>query len=119
MRSIRGKILIIVISFLLILCTAFSVYSLITTANYKRLRIEALVSRVQFESERLNGSISVMEQDAAGLANAGRAYYSYARHNDMHGRKLLRHLVRTVPVQSAQTARQLLYVLFAEPRTGL
>ena len=74
MRSIRGKILIIVISFLLILCTAFSVYSLITTANYKRLRIEALVSRVQFESERLNGSISVMEQDAAGLANAGRAY---------------------------------------------
>ena len=93
MRSIRGKILIIVISFLLILCTAFSVYSLITTANYKRLRIEALVSRVQFESERLNGSISVMEQDAAGLANAGRAYYSYARHNDMHGRKLLQEIM--------------------------
>lgn len=93
MRSIRGKILIIVISFLLILCLAFSAYSLITTANYKRLRVEALISRVQFESERLNRSISVMEQDAVGLANAGRAYYSYARDNDEHGKKLLQELM--------------------------
>lgn len=93
MHSIRGKILAIVISFLLILCLAFSVYSLITTANYKRLRVEALVSRVQFESERLNRSISVMEQEAVGLANAGRAYYSYARHNDSHGKKILLELM--------------------------
>ena len=97
MHSIRGKILAIVISFLLILCLAFSVYSLITTANYKRLRVEALVSRVQFESERLNRSISVMEQEAVGLANAGRAYYSYARHNDSHGKKILLFSIFIVP----------------------
>lgn len=89
MRSIRGKILLIVISFLIILCTAFIVYSQITTANYKRLRTEALVSRVLFESERLNRVIAVMEQDAAGLAAAGRAYHSYARDNALRGKSIL------------------------------
>ena len=89
MRSIREKILLIVISFLIILCTAFIVYSQITTANYKRLRTEALVSRVLFESERLNRVIAVMEQDAAGLAAAGRAYHSYARDNALRGKSIL------------------------------
>ena len=89
MRSIRGKILLIVISFLIILCTAFIVYSQITTANYKRLRTEALVSRALFESERLNRVIAVMEQDAAGLAAAGRAYHSYARDNALRGKSIL------------------------------
>ena len=69
--SIRTKILVIVLAFVAVLCASFIVYSVFTTANYKRLRLESIEKTVEFETEKVNKKIAEIELGAIHFAVSG------------------------------------------------
>ena len=69
--SIRTKILVIVLAFLAFLGMTFIVYSVFTTGNYKRLRLESIESTVEFETEKVNKTIAGIERGAVHFAISG------------------------------------------------
>jgi methyl-accepting chemotaxis protein len=75
MLSIRTKILTITLVLLAFLGTAFVLYSVITTRNYKRLRLEGIEKTVAFETEKVNKLIAEMERGAVYLAVNGLVFY--------------------------------------------
>lgn len=97
MRSIRAKIFLVVISFLLIMCFAFSFYAVNTTTNYRKLRIDELAATVQYKSERINTTITEMEQDALSLANAARVFYLYTDRRTSVGESIVLNNIRIFP----------------------
>ena len=97
MRSIRAKIFLVVISFLLIMSFAFSFYAVNTTTNYRKLRINELAATVQYKSERINTYITEMEQDALSLANAGSVFYLYTDRSQKIGNTIVLNNIRTFP----------------------
>ncbi|MDR2702465.1 MAG: SpoIIE family protein phosphatase [Spirochaetaceae bacterium] len=70
-HSLRTKILIIVLVFLALVGTAFVLYSMATTVNYKRLRLEGIRKTVEFETEKANKLIAELEHGAIVLAIDG------------------------------------------------
>lgn len=97
MRSIRAKIFLVVISFLLIMSFAFSFYAVNTTTNYRKLRINELAATVQYKSERINTYITEMEQDALSLANAASVFYLYTNRSKEIGNTIVLNNIRTFP----------------------
>lgn len=73
--SIRTKILVIVLGFFSLIAAAFAAYSVITTENYRTLRIDEITKTVAFESERVGKVIAEMERNAVDLALAGEQFY--------------------------------------------
>ena len=97
MRSIRAKIFLVVISFLLIMSFAFSFYAVNTTTNYRKLRINELAATVQYKSERINTYITEMEQDALSLANAASVFYLYTDRRENIGNTIVLNNIHTFP----------------------
>jgi len=77
MYSLRTKILLIVLVFLAFIGTAFVFYSIVTTVNYKRLRLDGIEKTVAFESEKVNRIIAAIERDAISLSRDGLLYYKF------------------------------------------
>lgn len=76
MHSLRIKILTITLVFLAALGIAFVSYSMITTVYYKRLRLEGINRSVEFETEKVNKTIAVIERGTITLSLNGLMYYS-------------------------------------------
>jgi serine phosphatase RsbU (regulator of sigma subunit)/anti-sigma regulatory factor (Ser/Thr protein kinase) len=74
-NSLRTKILIIVLVFLALTGTAFVLYSMATTVNYKRLRLESIRKTVEFETEKVNKIIAELENGVIVLAIDGLIYH--------------------------------------------
>jgi sigma-B regulation protein RsbU (phosphoserine phosphatase) len=70
-HSLRTKILVIGLVFLAMTSTAFVLYSIATTKNYKRLRLESIRKTVEFETEKVNKLIAEMERGAIEMAIDG------------------------------------------------
>lgn len=70
-NSIRTKILAIVLVFFSLISAAFVIYSITTTKDYKRLRLESIENTVAFETEKVNRIISELEQGAVFFALGG------------------------------------------------
>jgi serine phosphatase RsbU (regulator of sigma subunit) len=75
MYSLRAKILTITLVFLALLGAGFVLYSMATTKNYKRLRMESIEETVAFETEKVNTIIEGIEQGAVSLAREGLLYH--------------------------------------------
>ena len=75
MIPLRAKILTIVLAFLAVIGTAFLLYSLFTAENYKRLRLEGIEKTVEFETEKVNKTITEMERAAIAFAIAGQLIF--------------------------------------------
>ena len=76
MRSIRTKILLIVLAFLALIGAAFIFYSISTTVNYKRLRLDGIEEMVAFETEKVNRIIAEIERGAVFYAIGGMLCYN-------------------------------------------
>ena len=75
MFSLRTKILTITLVFLTFLGVSFVLYSIITTVNYKRLRLEGIEKTVAFETEKVNKLIAMIERGAISLSRDGLLFY--------------------------------------------
>jgi serine phosphatase RsbU (regulator of sigma subunit)/anti-sigma regulatory factor (Ser/Thr protein kinase)/HAMP domain-containing protein len=73
--SLRTKILTIGLAFFAVVGAAFVLYSMATTAHYKRLRLEGIRKTVEFETEKVNKIIMGMEQGAEILALDGLIFH--------------------------------------------
>ena len=89
MSSIRSKIFYVIISFLAILCIAFSFYVFSMTKNYRKLKLESLTALLQDKSERINTAIVEMQQDSLSLANAARVFLLYTERSPEVGKLLV------------------------------
>ncbi|MDR0311798.1 MAG: HAMP domain-containing protein, partial [Acidobacteriota bacterium] len=76
MHSLRTKILTIVLAFLAFIGAAFVLYSMVTTMNYKRLRLENTQRIVDFETEKVNKEIAEVERSAITFALNGFLFYT-------------------------------------------
>ena len=75
MNTIRVKILTITLVFVAFLGLAFVLYSMVTTMNYKRLRLESIEQIVAFETEKVNKVIAALERGAVSVAFDGFLHY--------------------------------------------
>ncbi|MCL2768130.1 MAG: SpoIIE family protein phosphatase [Synergistaceae bacterium] len=75
MHSLRTKILFIVLGLFVLVGVAFVLYSMGTTKNYKRLRLEGITKTVEYESEKVNKIIAEIERSAVFLALDGALFY--------------------------------------------
>jgi len=73
-HSLRTKILTIVLVFLALTGAAFVLYSIATTVNYRKLRLEGIRKTVEFETERVNKEIAEFERGAIILATIGEIF---------------------------------------------
>ena len=74
-HSLRTKILIIILAFIAVKGAAFLVYTIVTTVNYKHLRLEGIEKTVAFETEKVNKIISEMERGSVFYALGGMLYH--------------------------------------------
>ncbi|MCL2069099.1 MAG: hypothetical protein FWH00_04290, partial [Oscillospiraceae bacterium] len=72
MRTLRAKIMTIALLFLSLMSIIFLIYSIISTANHKALRLENIDRWIESETERLNKAIGVVERGAVSYALLGR-----------------------------------------------
>ena len=63
--------MIIVLAFFAFLSAAFVVYSVFTTGNYKRLRLDGIEKNVEFETEKVNKKVAEIELGAIHFAISG------------------------------------------------
>ena len=96
MHSIRIKILIIVFVFISLICAAFVLYSVATTVNYKRLRLEGIEKTIEFETEKVNKIIAEMERGAVSYAIGG--LLCYEMRSEETGEKLALEYANSFPV---------------------
>ncbi|MCL1893248.1 MAG: SpoIIE family protein phosphatase [Holophagaceae bacterium] len=96
MRSLRTKILTIVLAFLALTGVAFVIFSLFTARNYKRLRLEGIEKTVEFETEKVNKTIAEIERGAIFLATGGQL--SYEARSKALGEKMALEFFRSFPV---------------------
>jgi len=50
-------------------------YSIVTTINYKRLRLDGIEKTVEFETEKVNRTIGIIERGAISLSRSGLLYF--------------------------------------------
>ena len=81
MYSIKAKILGIALLFIATIGVTFIVYSMITTVNYKRLRLESIEKTVKLETARVNRIVTVMERAAIFYAIGGKLAFDFQRDN--------------------------------------
>ena len=95
MYSIRTKILIIALFSLALLATAFVLYSIATTENYKRLRLDDIEKTVALETEKINKIIGEIELGAMQVATGG-LLFKKSQSNEV-GETLLLEYLRGFP----------------------
>lgn len=83
--SIRSKITLIVLVLLALMGVSFALYSINTTENYKRLRVEGVKKTVQSATEQVNKTIRAMERNAIDLANSGKLLLASGNRSDQAG----------------------------------
>jgi len=83
MRSLRAKILTIVLAFLALIGIAFLVYSLFTTENYKQMRLAGIEQTIQIEIEKVNKFIAEMERAAIFFVTAGELVYEAQQEREL------------------------------------
>ncbi len=69
----------------MLIAAVFAVYSVITTENYRKLRLDEVSKTVAFESERVSGVIAEMERNAVDLSLSGRQFYLSDEHTEEMG----------------------------------
>ena len=74
-HSLRTKILIIVFALITVMGGAFFIYTIITSINYKQLRLDGIEKTVEFETEKVNRIISEIEHGAVFFAFGGMLSY--------------------------------------------
>ena len=74
-NSIRTKIVFLGLIFAALIGTAFLIYSMTTTVNYKYLRLEGIEKTVAYETEKVNKLIAEIEHSAVFYAISGRLCY--------------------------------------------
>ena len=74
-NSIRTKIIFLGLSFVALIGTAFLIYSMATTVNYKNLRLEGIEKTVAYETEKVNKIIAEIEHSAVFYAISGMLCY--------------------------------------------
>ncbi|WP_461251323.1 SpoIIE family protein phosphatase [Treponema sp. R8-4-B8] len=74
-NSIRTKILVIVLIFIILTGASFIIYSITTTENYKRLRLESIQKTLDIETEKVNKMIAELERSAVFYALGGQLCY--------------------------------------------
>jgi sigma-B regulation protein RsbU (phosphoserine phosphatase) len=79
--SLRTKILAIGLAFFAFAGAAFVLYSMATTVNYKRLRLEGIRKTIEFETEKVNKIIMGMEQGAEILVLDGLIFHQLQSQN--------------------------------------
>jgi len=79
--SIKAKILGIALLFIASIGVTFIVYSMRTTVNYKRLRLESIEKTVKLETARVNRIVTVMERAAIFYAIGGKLAFDFQRDN--------------------------------------
>jgi sigma-B regulation protein RsbU (phosphoserine phosphatase) len=94
--SIRAKILGIALLFIASIGVTFVVYSMITTVNYKRLRLESIEKTVQLETEKVNRIVSVMERAAIFYAVGGKLAYEVQQ--EKIGEKMAAEFLSSLPM---------------------
>ena len=83
MYSIRTKILSIAVISLTIIGTAFLIYSISTTNNYKQLRLEGIEKTVAYETTKVNKIIAEIERSAIFYAIAGLLSYEAGQYDSL------------------------------------
>lgn len=82
--SLRLKFGLIALLPLLAACALFVAYALATTGQHKRLRIDGVVHAVESACQKVNKTLTRMEQNAIDLAGAGHRYHlTDPRRDDM------------------------------------
>jgi len=94
--SIRAKILGIALLFIASIGVTFIVYSVITTVNYKRLRLESIEKTVKLETEKINRTVIVMERAAIFYAIGGSLAYDIQ--NDDFGKEMTVRFLSNLPM---------------------
>jgi len=94
--SIRAKILGVALLFIASIGVTFIVYSVITTVNYKRLRLESIEKTVQLETEKVNRTVIVMERAAIFYAIGGSLAYDI-QHDDF-GKEMTVQFLSNLPM---------------------
>jgi phosphoserine phosphatase RsbU/P len=79
--SIKAKILGIALLFIATIGVTFIVYSMITTVNYKRLRLESIEKTVKLETAKVNKIVTVMERAAIFYAIGGKLAFNFQHDN--------------------------------------
>jgi sigma-B regulation protein RsbU (phosphoserine phosphatase) len=74
----------------------FVVYSITTTVNYKRLRLESIEKTVELETEKVNRIVSVMERAAIVYAIGGKL--TYEAKQEKLGEKLAIEFLSSLPM---------------------
>ena len=74
-NSIRTKILVIVLIFIIVIGSSFIFYAIETTENYKRLSLESVQKTLDIETEKVNKMIAELERSAIFYALGGRLCY--------------------------------------------
>jgi len=74
-NSIRTKILVIVLIFIILIGSSFVFYAIETTENYKRLRLESIQKTLDIETEKVNKMIAELERSAVFYALGGQLCY--------------------------------------------
>ena len=95
-HSIRIKILVIVLAIISLIGAAFIFYSMITTVNYKQIRLEGIEKTVGFETEKVNRIVAAIEQAAIFYAIGG--MFSFQAKSDDFGEKLVVEYLNSFPV---------------------
>ena len=80
-RSLRTKILLIVFLFIIVIGAAFVLYSILTTVNYKQLRLEGIEKTVDLETEKVDKAIAEMQRSAVYLSLQGLLFYNTQAHD--------------------------------------
>ena len=95
-HSLRTKILVIVLVFISIFGVAFVLYSISTTVNYKRLRLDNIEKTVEFETEKVNKIIAGIERGAVFYATG--AMLCYEAQSEELGERLAVEYLASFPV---------------------
>jgi sigma-B regulation protein RsbU (phosphoserine phosphatase) len=95
-HSLRTKILLIVLFFILFSGIAFFVNLLYTTSNYKRLRLDEIEKTVEFETEKVNKIIAEIERAAVFYALGG--MLCYEAQSEELGEKLAIEYITSLPL---------------------
>jgi len=94
-HSIRTKILIIVLAFLFIIGAAFVFYSINTTINYKRLRLEGIEKTIDYEIEKVNKIIAELERGAVFYTIGG--FFTYKEQSEEFGENFVKEGLTSLP----------------------
>jgi sigma-B regulation protein RsbU (phosphoserine phosphatase) len=94
-HSLRTKILTIVLAFITLIGTAFVLYSLRTTINYKELRLKNIEMIIEYEKEKINKTIAEIERGAIVYALSGKLCFE--SQSEELGKKLAVEFLRDIP----------------------